>query len=105
MRPSVVLFSEKMYQNIEDKIDGWFDQGPVDLMLVVGTSLAVHPAAGYVNRALESGARVAVIDIEPPDRSEDNVFFGADHWYFQGNAAEVLPDILKGVIGSYDSSS
>lgn len=99
MRPGVVLFFEKLYQNTLDKINRWFDEGDVDLMIVVGTSLAVHPAADFVNRALDGGARVAVVNLEPPERTEDDLRFGEDHWYFQGDAAEVLPEILKGVIG------
>ena len=105
MRPGVVLFCEKLYQSTVEKIDSWFDHGSVDLMLVVGTSLNVYPAAGYVDRAIEKGARVAVIDIEPPEMVEDELRFGADHWYFQGDAAKVLPEILKPVIGSDDSRS
>ncbi len=105
MRPSVVLFTEKLYQNTIDRIDSWFEEGPVDLMLVVGTSLNVYPAAEYVYRAIEGGARVAVFDMEPPDREEDDLRFGEDHWYFQGGAAEMLPELLKSVIGPQPPNS
>jgi NAD-dependent deacetylase len=36
-----------------------------DLLLAVGTSLTVHPAAGLVDLALSSGARVIVINAQP----------------------------------------
>jgi NAD-dependent SIR2 family protein deacetylase len=37
------------------------DQGRVDLVLVIGTTATVYPAAGYVEIARERGARVAVV--------------------------------------------
>lgn len=98
-------FCEKYYQDTVDRIDSWFDQGPVDLILIVGTSLNVFPAAEYVDRAIERGARVAVFDIEAPDRVEDDLQFGADHWYFQGDASKTLPEVLKSVIGSDDGQA
>jgi NAD-dependent deacetylase len=36
-----------------------------DLLLAVGTSLTVHPAAGLVDLALSAGARVIVINAQP----------------------------------------
>jgi NAD-dependent deacetylase len=36
-----------------------------DVLLAVGTSLAVHPAAGLVDIAVGSGARVVVVNAEP----------------------------------------
>lgn len=53
MRPSVVLFAEKLYQNSLDRIEEWFEEGPIDLLLIVGTSAVVDPAATYIYRAWE----------------------------------------------------
>jgi NAD-dependent deacetylase len=36
-----------------------------DLLLAVGTSLTVHPAAGLVDVALAAGARVVIVNAEP----------------------------------------
>jgi NAD-dependent deacetylase len=46
-----------------------------DLLLAVGTSLTVHPAAGLVDVALEAGARVVVINaqVTPYDAVADAV--------------------------------
>lgn len=99
MRPAVVLFYEKLYQSTCDKIDDWMGRGAVDLVLVIGTSFTVYPAADYIRCAVESGARVAVFDMEPRARSIDDLALGEDDWYFKGDAAEVLPELLKGIIG------
>jgi NAD-dependent deacetylase len=46
-----------------------------DLLLAVGTSLTVHPAAGLVDVAMSAGARVIVVNAEPTpyDRAADAV--------------------------------
>ena len=36
-----------------------------DVLLAVGTSLSVHPAAGLVEVAAAHGARIVVVDAEP----------------------------------------
>jgi NAD-dependent deacetylase len=36
-----------------------------DVLLAVGTSLTVYPAAGLVDLAAESGARVVIVNAEP----------------------------------------
>jgi NAD-dependent SIR2 family protein deacetylase len=92
MRPSVVLFSEKLYQNSLNAIENWLEQGPIDLMLVIGTSAVVDPAATYIYRAWEKGARVAVINTETS--SDEDTY----DWYFQGDAAKLLPLLLKEVL-------
>jgi NAD-dependent deacetylase sirtuin 5 len=98
LRPGVVLFCEKYYQDTVNRVDSWFEEGPVDLILIVGTSLNVFPVAEYVDLAIAKGARVAVFNIEPPDNVENELRFGVDHWYFQGDAAQTLPELLKDVI-------
>jgi NAD-dependent deacetylase sirtuin 5 len=96
MRPSVVLFSEKLYQNSLDTIEEWFDEGPIDLLLIVGTSAVVDPAATYIYRAWERGAQIAVINTEASDKDAYDCY-GAGCWYFHGDAAELLPMLLKGI--------
>ena len=39
--------------------------GDCDLLLAVGSSLTVHPAAGLVGVAAEAGARVVIVNAEP----------------------------------------
>jgi len=97
MRPSVVLFSEKLYQNSIDIIEEWYEKGPIELLLVIGTSALVSPAADYIDRAWEMGARIAIINTDAP-KDDVHARYGDDHWYFQGDAAFLLPELFKGVL-------
>ncbi|KAI0016098.1 DHS-like NAD/FAD-binding domain-containing protein [Xylariomycetidae sp. FL0641] len=103
LRPGVVWFGEPLDQDMLLGIDDWIRDGgaggPVDIMLVVGTSSAVYPAAGYTREARRRGAVVAVVNPEPGAaaglRSKD--------FFFQGSAAEILPLLFEGVIGRMDA--
>lgn len=57
------------------RVDAWVNQGPIDLMLVIGTQASVYPAAGYIHVARLHGARVAVVDMER--RHENDIRAGA----------------------------
>lgn len=100
LRPGVVWFGEPLPRDSIDYIDKWIESEPVDLMLVIGTSSRVYPAAEYVDTAREHGARVAVINIDPNDlagrRSQG---LTKRDWFFQGDANVIVPEILKTVIG------
>lgn len=96
MRPGVVWFGESLPTDVLQSVDEFISSSEkIDLMLVIGTSSRVYPAAGYTETAKWKGARVAVINMDPGDalnmRDED--------WLFQGDAAEILPEILKEVVG------
>lgn len=100
LRPGVVWFGEPLPTDSIDYIDKWIESEPVDLMLVIGTSSRVYPAAEYVDTARGHGARVAVINIDPNDlaggRSKG---LTPRDWFFQGDASVIVPEILKPVIG------
>jgi len=49
------------YDTIE-RIDAWMHRGPIDLMVVVGTTAKVYSAAGYILAAHKKGAKVAVVN-------------------------------------------
>ena len=70
LRPGVVWFGESLPMSAIDRIHKWLDAGKVDLMLVVGTSATVWPAANYIHAARVAGARVAVFNIEKPEMEE-----------------------------------
>jgi NAD-dependent deacetylase len=59
-----------------------------DLMLAVGTSLTVHPAAGLVPLARASGARVVIVNAEPTP------YDGIADAVVGGRIGEVLPAIV-----------
>lgn len=94
LRPGVVWFGEPLPTETIDYVDKWIESEPVDLMLVIGTSSQVWPAAGYADTARDNGARVAVINLDPNDA---DVVDG--DWFFQGDASVILPEILKPIIG------
>lgn len=97
LRPGVVWFGEPLPGHTIQAVDDWFDEGPIDLMLVIGTSSKVYPAAGYTDTARKAGARVAVINMDPNDRPRKEL--KNRDWFFQGDAAVIVPELLKGVIG------
>jgi len=87
LKPTVVLFGEPMPT---DAINEAFDMArQADVMLVVGSSLVVHPAADVPLVAIQSGARLIVINAEPTpfDRFASVVI--------HGRSGEVLPEIAR----------
>ncbi|KAM9905172.1 hypothetical protein OXX79_002314 [Metschnikowia pulcherrima] len=92
MRPGVVWFGESLPLRVLAEIDDFLETGPVDLILVIGTSGTVYPANSYVDLVRSRGGSVAIFntDIEP------GVLEGKINktWGFQGDAAEWLPKAL-----------
>ena len=83
-RPRIVLFGEAMAE--PDWTHAQQDVGDCDVMLVVGTSGLVYPAAALPSWAKQAGATVVVVD---PNPHED-----ADLW-LPGMAGEVLPRLVR----------
>ena len=97
-RPGVVWFGEQLDQEMLWGVDRWIAKGEVDLVLVVGTSAVVHPAAGYVDEARGKGTSVVVVNIDA-ESGETLGELGERDFAFAGDAAEVLPRLLNPVIG------
>lgn len=96
LRPGVVWFGEMLPSDTIEAINVFIKAAPrIDLMLVIGTSAMVYPAAGYVDRARKKGARVAVVNV---DRTSGVGLMEGD-WFFEGDAGLVVPEVLRGVIG------
>jgi NAD-dependent SIR2 family protein deacetylase len=76
------------------------DERGIDLIMVIGTSAKVYPAAGYVDLARNKGARVAIINMDANDIPAGGLYDG--DWFFQGDAAQIVPELLKSVIGDID---
>lgn len=87
MRPTVVWFGEALPEPVWAAATAAIEQ--CDLLLVVGTSAAVYPAAGLIEVARRRGA--SVICVNP----EDAVTSGADV-FLRATAAETLPLLLNG---------
>ena len=85
-RPGVVWFGEMLPpQSLAAAEDA---AGSCDLFLSVGTSSQVYPAAGLVEIAMRSGAKVAEVNIEPTPLS-DRV-----DWAIRQPSAQVLPKLV-----------
>jgi NAD-dependent SIR2 family protein deacetylase len=98
LRPGVVWFGEMLPSDVMNDIDAFIESPePIDLMLVIGTSSKVFPAAGFVDEARAAGARVAVVNMEESDTPPGGL--EEDDWFFKGDAAQIVPELLKSVIG------
>jgi NAD-dependent deacetylase sirtuin 5 len=85
-RPHVVWFGEALEPaNLAAAAEA-IDR--CDVMLVIGTSAVVYPAAGFVPLAKRHGAVVAEINVEPSAVNTLCDFF------FAGKAGEVMPSLL-----------
>jgi len=87
LKPTVVLFGEPM--PAAPMQEAFALAAEADVMLVVGSSLVVYPAADVPLVALRSGARMIVINAEPTpfDRLAEVVI--------HGRSGEVLPEIAR----------
>jgi hypothetical protein len=71
------IISELTLVAATDKVQEWLFDSQVDLILVIGTSGVVYPAAGYAWSVKMRGGKVAVFNIETDSDSH------AD-WNFEG---------------------
>lgn len=98
-RPDVVLFEEALPE--EDLELGMRLARGADLMVAVGTSGVVFPAAQLVPLAKEHGATTVLIDVDPPlDPRLRSIY---DH-VIAADAHEVLPAWERSVNGGGESS-
>lgn len=98
-RPGVVWFGEALDQTMLMDIKAWYRSEPLDLMLVIGTSAQVFPAAGYIEKARKYGARVAIINLEA-EEEEELLKLDPGDFAFGQDAATYLPKLLEPVIGT-----
>jgi NAD-dependent deacetylase len=87
LKPTVILFGEALPQGAVHEA---FELARnADVMLVVGSSLVVYPAAELPLVASRSGARLIVVNAEPAP------FDGLAEVVIHGRSGEVLPQILE----------
>lgn len=86
LKPTVVLFGEAMPAAAVQ--EAFALARTADAMLVVGSSLLVHPAADIPLMALRSGAPMIIINAEPTPFDE------LAEVVIHGKAGEVLPEIV-----------
>lgn len=87
LRPGVVWFGEMLPAGALSAAEHAAHDSA--LMLVIGTSGGVYPAAGLAHTARQGGARVVVINPEPSELD------GVAHALLRGKAAELLPALLN----------
>ena len=85
LRPHIVFFGEIPLEM--DRIER--EIARCTLMVVVGTSGNVYPAAGFVNWARQTGARTVYIGPEPPLNAH------AFTQTVEGKAGEVMPGLFQ----------
>ena len=92
LKPDVILFEEQL------PIQTWLQAkdavNTCDLLIVAGSSLIVMPVAGLPIRALESGAKVIVINRTPTYIDERSAVV------IYGDVAEIIPAIAAEVLNA-----
>lgn len=86
LRPNVVWFGESLNPDILNQAQAALSQAQV--VLVVGTSAVVQPAASFALWARQSGARIAEINLDPTPLTAQCDFA------LSGRAGEILPRLL-----------
>ncbi len=85
MRPDVVMFGEA----VQDLTESFRIAGDSDVMLVLGTSGIVYPAAYFPVEAKKSGAKIIVVN------PTENSFSQVSDIYIPAKTGEALPAIVK----------
>ena len=84
LHPDTVLFG----QEVRHFQQAAFSMMESDLVLIVGSSLTVYPAADLPRFAKQGRAKVALVNLEPTD------FDGSVDLVLHGKAGEILPAVL-----------
>jgi len=87
VRPDVVWFGEPLPAGMIEEARHAVTNA--ELLLVIGTSALVEPAAGLIPLAKRSGAKVIEIN------TEDTPFSGLADFALRGPAGEVLPQLVE----------
>lgn len=86
LRPAVVWFNEGLDERVLGRAYGLLEA--CDLLMVVGTSSVVYPAAGFVPLVAEQCKPVVEVNLETTDNS------GVCTYAVQGKAGETLPALF-----------
>ena len=92
LKPTVVLFGEAL--PMPALRDAQAMAIAADVVLIVGSSLQVYPAAGIPRMALEHGADLCIVNAEPTP------FDDLAAVVLHGKAGEILPQVVRQVAAS-----
>ena len=87
LRPAVVWFGESLPMDAWDKAE--LVCGDCDVLLVIGTSAAVYPAAGLIALAKSAGAKIIIVNTQSSDASH------LADYELLGKASELLPKLIS----------
>ncbi|MEE3001747.1 MAG: Sir2 family NAD-dependent protein deacetylase [Planctomycetota bacterium] len=87
LRPDVVWFGEPLVKEVWERAESACTN--CDVLLVVGTSAGVYPAAGLITLARQNGAEILVINTNWSEAS------GMADIELIGSVDDVLPDLLQ----------
>jgi NAD-dependent deacetylase len=90
LKPDVVFFGEPIPWEAQTR--AFEEAGTCELVLAIGTSAVVYPAAGIPTTAKQSGAKIVEINMEPTPLTG----FVSDY-IIQGSAGTILPRIVEEV--------
>lgn len=91
IRPSVVWFGESLPELIWQESYRLCEN--IDVLLVVGTSASVYPAASLTDVARKQGATIITINPDP----DNPTTISNSHIALQGKSGDILPLLLKGL--------
>ncbi|RLI77428.1 NAD-dependent protein deacylase [Archaeoglobales archaeon] len=87
LKPRVVFFGEPLPPDVLS--EAMEESKRCDLFIVVGSSLVVYPAASLPDMAKRSGAKLAMVNLEPTEK--DNIFDAIVY----GKAGEIMPRVVE----------
>ena len=87
IKPDIVFFGERLPENALNQ--AWQAAKNSDLMIVIGTSLAVYPVASLPSLTKDNGGKLIYINV---DSGQQDYLFDL---IIKGKAGEVLPEILR----------
>lgn len=87
LRPAVVWFGESLPMDAWDKAERVCSE--CDVLLVIGTSAAVYPAAGLIALAKAAGAKIIIVNTQTSDASH------LADYELLGKASELVPRLIS----------
>jgi NAD-dependent deacetylase len=91
LKPDVILFGELLPARALAEAEDLARR--CDVLLVVGTSAVVYPAAGIPEIAFRAGATICQLDLEANDLTHG----GRVRWFVEGRAGETLPRLVEAI--------
>lgn len=99
LRPGVVWYGEFLPLCLIDKADEFIIRHSVDLILIIGTSHNVWPAASYIDIVKNQGGKIAIFNTVK-DETLDKDTANVETWQFIGDCSDTLPIALSPLLST-----